>query len=179
MSLHEPIEPQWYAVRVTYCRELKLKAMLDRSGVENFVPMHYKWDRNAANPSKVLVPMVHNLIFVRTTPSGIRQLKELAEPIAPMRYIMDRQTNTPAVVPSDQMENFMKVCNTFDEGAICLADGNSALSKGDRVRITCGVLKGVEGVFCRIMGDRRVVVSIPNVISVATAFIHPSCLERI
>ena len=35
------IEKQWYAIRVTYNRELKVKADLDAQGIDNFIPMKY------------------------------------------------------------------------------------------------------------------------------------------
>ena len=36
----------WFPMRVTYQREVKVKAELDRLGIENFVPMRYKvWNR--------------------------------------------------------------------------------------------------------------------------------------
>ena len=34
-------EKQWYAIRVTYNRELKVKADLDAQGIDNFIPMKY------------------------------------------------------------------------------------------------------------------------------------------
>ena len=42
-----------------------------------------------------------------------------------------------------------------------------------------GIFEGAEGTLLRIKGDRRVVVSIPGVIAVATANIHASLLEKI
>ena len=32
----------WFPMRVTYQREMKVKAELDRLGIENFLPMRYK-----------------------------------------------------------------------------------------------------------------------------------------
>ena len=32
----------WFPMRVTYQREMKVKAELDRLGIENFAPMRYK-----------------------------------------------------------------------------------------------------------------------------------------
>ena len=32
----------WFPMRVTYQREMKVKAELDRLGIENFVPMRYR-----------------------------------------------------------------------------------------------------------------------------------------
>ena len=54
-----------------------------------------------------------------------------------------------------------------------------SMQKGDRVRITGGVFEGVEGIFVRVKGDRRVVVSIQGVMAVATTFIHPSLIVPI
>ena len=32
---------QWFAMRVTYRRELDVKNLLDQQGVSSFIPMHY------------------------------------------------------------------------------------------------------------------------------------------
>ncbi len=34
-------KPVWYAMYVTYGRELKVKEMLDKESVLSFIPMHY------------------------------------------------------------------------------------------------------------------------------------------
>ena len=33
---------EWFAIRVTYNREMKVKADLDSKGIVNFVPMQYR-----------------------------------------------------------------------------------------------------------------------------------------
>jgi hypothetical protein len=33
---------EWYAIRVTYNREMKVKEELDSMSIENFIPMHYR-----------------------------------------------------------------------------------------------------------------------------------------
>ena len=33
----------WYAVRVTYSRELFFKEYLDAEGIENYIPMRYEY----------------------------------------------------------------------------------------------------------------------------------------
>ena len=38
----------WSPVKVTYQREMKVKAELDRLGIENFVPLRYMMDRTAS-----------------------------------------------------------------------------------------------------------------------------------
>ena len=83
------------------------------------------------------------------------------------------------VVPDRQMSSFIAVAGAYDEQVVYLDSQVVSLREGDRVRITGGVFAGVEGVFLRVKGDRRVVVSIEGVMAVATAFVHPSLIERI
>ena len=63
----------WFPMRVTYSRELKVKAELDRLEIENFVPMMYKlMDDDTDNPHRELVPAINNLIFVHSSQERIR-----------------------------------------------------------------------------------------------------------
>lgn len=170
-------EAVWYAMRVTYNREMKVKAELDALGIRNFVPMQYKPIVRDGRRVKKLVPSVHNLIFVYVEPSRMAQYK--ATTAMPIRYIMNREKRSPIIVPKSQMENFIAVAGTYDEQLIYLNPDPGDFSKGDRVRIMGGPFEGTEGVFVRVKGDRRVVVTIEGVVAVATTFIHPSLIEKI
>lgn len=52
---------------------------------------------------------------------------------------------------------------------------------GDRVRITDGVFKGVEGIYQKVKGvrDRQIVVCIEGVVAVATATVPAHLVEKI
>lgn len=168
----------WYALRITYSRELMLKDFLDQRHIENFIPMRYEYVTKMGKRIRKLVPAIHNLVFIRSTRKQLDEIKE-QNPALPLRYIMDRETNRPIIVPTVQMRNFIAVAGTYDQQVIYLPPVESSMQKGDRVRITGGVFEGVEGVFLRIKGDRRVVVSIQGLMAVATTFIHPSLIEPI
>lgn len=178
---HTSEQPLWYALRVTYNREMKVKADLDERGFRNFVPMQYKAQVRNGRLVKRLVPSVHNLIFVYIEPSRMREYKE--ETALPIRYIMrtDSVTNrrVPITVPQQQMESFIAVAGTYDEQLIYLNPDPGDFSKGDRVCILGGPFEGAEGVFVRLKGDRRVVVEIEGVVAVATTYIHPSLLQKL
>ena len=108
------------------------------------------------------------------------EIRETKVATSPLRYIMDRETRQPITIPEQQMRNFIAVAGTYDQQIVYLPPMDvTAMSKGDRVRITGGIFEGVEGVFVRIKGDRRVVVSIQGIMAVATTFIHPSLIEKI
>lgn len=178
MNAHKE-EIHWYALRITYSRELALKQFLDAEQVENFVPMRYEYVTRQERRIRKLVPAIHNLVFIRGSRQQIDEIKETKAAIFPLRYIMDRESRQPIVVPDVQMRNFIAVAGTFDQQVIYLPPTEFSMNRGDRVRITGGIFEGVEGVFVRIKGDRRVVVSIQGVMAVATTFIHPSLIEKI
>ena len=167
----------WYALRVTYSREVTFKQYLDKIGIENFIPMHYTLSVIKGKRYKKLVPAIHNLIFVRAAKNRIDDIKRRTEDRTPVRYIFDKSTRLPVVVPCKQMEYFIAVSENYEEPIVYL--DTSGLKKGDRVRITGGPFRGIEGEFMRIRGDRRVVVNIEGVMAVATTFIHSSMIKRI
>ena len=167
----------WYAIRVTYHRELKVKEDLDARGITCFVPMQYRREERHGVMIKRLVPSVHNLIFIHITPSGMREYKATTD--LPIRYMMNRETHKPIIVPSREMENFIKVAGTYEEKLIYLNPDPGDFAKGERVRIIGGMFAGAEGVFVRIKGDRRVLINIEGLVAVATTYVHPSMIEKI
>ena len=56
----------WFPMRITYHREMKIKALLDEFGIENFLPMHWEViETKTGGRKRMLLPAIHNLIFVR------------------------------------------------------------------------------------------------------------------
>ena len=170
-------EKLWYAIRVTYHRELKVKKDLESRGITCFVPMQYRREERHGVMVKRLVPSVHNLIFIHLTPTEMQEYKKTTD--LPIRYIMDRETRKPITVPTREMENFIKVAGTHEEKLIYLDPDPSNFKKGERVRIIGGMFAGAEGIFIRIKGDRRVVINVEGLIAVATTYVHPSMIEKI
>ena len=169
--------PVWYPLRVTYNRELKVKDDLDGRNVTNFVPMQYRREERNGRMVNRLVPSVHNLIFVKLTPSEMTEYKKSTS--LPIRYIMNRETHKPITIPDREMENFIKVAGTYEEKLIYLNTQPGDFSQGERVRVIGGPFAGAEGIFVRVKGDRRVLINIPGVVAVATTYVHPSMIEKI
>ena len=170
-------EKLWYAIRVTYNRELKVKDDLDARGITNFVPMQYRREERNGRMIKRLVPSVHNLIFIHLTPSEMREYKMSTD--LPIRYIMNRETRKPITVPTHEMESFIKVAGTYNEKLIYLNPEPGDFAQGERVRIIGGDFAGAEGIFIRFKGDRRVLINVQGVVAVATTYVHPSMIEKI
>jgi transcription antitermination factor NusG len=172
-------QPKWFAVRISYSRELALKAILDREKMENFIPMRYETVMKEGKCVRKLVPAIHNLVFVHSTRKRIDALKNELETSMPIRFIMNREHCRPVIIPDDQMHSFILVSGSYDEAVFYIESAELHLVKGQKVRITGGVFEGVVGEFVRIRHDRRVVVNIEGVMAVATTFIPPSMVEPV
>lgn len=173
----------WFPMRVTYSREMKVKAELDRLEIENFVPMTYRlMDADSESPRRELVPAINNLIFVHATQNQITRLKTTNEALEPLRYMMDHTAEKPheiMTVPDRQMDNFMRVATMTDDSVMFLDERSIVGKEGKRVKIMGGAFEGVEGVIRRVKRCKRVVVELEGVASVAIAFVPPALLKEI
>ena len=172
-----PLEKEvWYAMYVSYRREMKVKEILDGKGIVNFIPMRYTIKVKNRRKVKELTPVIHNLIFICTTATIIRQLKE---EIPYLQYMTNQRLGEKIIVPDEQMRMFIAVTGTYDEQLIYLKQEDINLKKGCRVRIKGGDLEGYEGIFMKVKGsrNRRVVVVVEGVIAVAMATLPMELIE--
>ena len=176
----------WFPMRVTYQREMKVKAELDRLGIENFVPMRYKvmesQNDGDSELRRVLVPAISNLIFVRSTQERLSELKRRNEVLEPLRYMMDRTASLEhaiMTVADREMENFMRVASRTDDSVMFLDNETVVGKEGKCVEIMGGAFEGVTGVIRRVKRCKRVVVEIEGVASVAIAYVSAEVLKEI
>ena len=94
-------------------------------------------------------------------------------PACPARYIWDRATRQPIVVPEKAMDDFIRICGTMHEDLVYLTRVSSKLRLGQRVRVCSGPFEGVEGVVVRIRRSRRIMVELPGMLAVATTYVSP------
>lgn len=170
-------------MRVTYSRELQVKSALDTLGIECFLPMKNKLVTIGDRRHYMLVPAVHNLIFVRSTQDKLTEMKNTRRELSSLRYMTQpviygtrEEKNVIMRVPDAQMENFMRVATITDDRVMFLdyVDAKSIL--GRKVRIIDGDFAGVDGVVVRIQKNKRVVVHLEGLAAVAIAFVPPSFL---
>lgn len=169
------VDRQWYALRVTYNREMIVKRYCDANEITSFVPMAYRIIEKNGSIVNKLEPVIHNLIFIKASRQLINKLKLKF----PIRYMMDHGKGDPVTVPEKEMLHFMAVAANYDEGIVYLSPDKLKLKIGANVRITGGPFKGVEGTLVRIRNNKRVVVEIRGVMMVATHYVPPSLLENI
>ena len=170
-------EIKWYAVRVTYSRELKFQALLQEAGFQTFVPMCRRTVEKNGKKEQKVVPAVSNLCFVKALKPDLDDFMRRMGEACPARYIWDKSTRLPIVVPTKAMEDFMKVSLSMVDDVIYLQEISAKLREGQRVRVKAGPFEGVEGTVIRVKRSRRVMVELPGMLAIATTIVKPEGLE--
>jgi len=168
---------QWYALRATYSRELKVRDMLSERGVRTFVPMMWRKSNVAGKQEKKLVPAVSNLCFVYWTKAEIDEFIRSFGESTPVHYYWDRTAGRPLTIPEKAMEDFITVASSLDEDLIYLTEISEKLREGQIVEVIDGPFKGVKGKVVRIKKNRRVLVELPGFLAVTTNYLNPQCLR--
>ncbi len=165
---------EWFAMRATYGQELKAQKVLSTLCIESFVPMAYKLTTHEGRKVKTLAPILNNYIFVYSTPAVLFEAKKR---IPYIRYVMDHGNNK-IIVPTDQMESFMRVSSANDKSAIYFAPGDINFKQDSHIRIHGGAFDGVEGRYVKIEGrrNRRLLVMLDNLVAV-TVIVDPELIE--
>lgn len=165
-------------MRALFNHEMKIKAILDTDGIENFLPTRTVVKTVAGKKARVDVPAVSNLIFVRSTESELKPLVESYRYFQ-FTYLRGCVSNMPMVVPDKQMNDFIAVANTsLTNRVIYFTVDELSIAKGTRIRIHGGALDGVEAVFMKVKGVRSkcIVVNLNGIATIA-ADVHPDLVE--
>ncbi|MBR1732682.1 MAG: UpxY family transcription antiterminator [Alloprevotella sp.] len=170
---------QWYVLRVTYSRALKVKELLDAAGVESFLPMTVALRHVRGRAERKAVPAIGNIIFVYATRARIDELKRAPKFYELLRYMMEREARRPVTVPEKQMRDFIAVAGDAAEQERYLQPGDLRHLIGGKVRINSGPWRGVEGRLLRVKDGCRVVVEVLNLMAVATMTLHPSMVDPV
>ena len=99
----------WYAMRATYRREPDAMRLLEKENLGCFVPMQYKISLKKGRKVRVLVPVVHNLIFVHARPSDVKRVKSQ---VSYLQYITDTRSGRKIIIPDSEMQRFIAVAGT-------------------------------------------------------------------
>lgn len=168
----------WFVLRATYRRELQAKELLEKVGIRVFIPMHYRITVRGKVKRRELVPVIHQLVFAKATPS---QIQEVKNGVPFLQYMVDKRTRKKITVREEEMQRFIAVAGSYDDHLLYFAPEELNLEKGQKVRICGGEFEGFEGVFVKVKGarDRRVVIKVQGVVAVALASIHPDLIQPI
>lgn len=173
----------WYAMRVTYGRELKIQAAMNGK-FETFIPKCYKTVERFGKRHYELTSCISNLLFVYGTRNQIEEERQKHIEIKDdkkyhqLNFIKNHE-NEIIKVQNKQMEDFIRVSNLSAEELIPLDIREGEKLVGQKVRITGGILTGVEGIIKRIGGNKKVIVMIDGLCATAIKYISPQLLVKL
>ena len=161
----------WYVARTRHGAELGVRDRLSALGVEHFVPTRLR--RSSHGKTLVEEPLLTSLVFLKATKAEALDLIHYQGVRAD--YLFDCATRRLMVVMDKEMEDFRRVFDlSMEEGGLM----DKPLSVGERVRVTRGVLRGVEGYVLELQGRTYVVVGLLNCLY-ARARVPRAWLEKI
>ena len=105
-------EKHWFAMRVTYSREVKMKEILEERDIECFIPMRYETKVIRGKKAKILKPVIHNLLFAHATKAKIQEVKKYYEYL---QYMINRE-HQKIIVPDSQMQTFIESLSPLTTG---------------------------------------------------------------
>lgn len=160
-------QKQWYAIRTFHNKATTVCRIAEREEVEWYTPIR---EEELLEGGEVVVrhtPLMPSLLFLRANEGFIARLRvETQDNILPY---CEPGTAKPKPIADDEMELFRFVATTAARSLEPVDE--KLLTQGSRVRITGGVFEGKVGYIVRVRGDRRFVVSIKGVATIATTYV--------
>lgn len=178
MGDHKTTEQHWYAYKIYHNKMRDIKEQAAKNGLRYYIPMQTVLKTDADNVSSEEAyeeePIIPSLIFIRSGAEYVQNIRR--NPNSHAQVYCYPGTTDPSIIPDRDMEIFIFATST---GCKTLESIDPDFTKGNKVRITGGVLKGAEGYITRVHGTKRFVVMIEGVAAIATAFIPKHLIENL
>jgi transcription antitermination factor NusG len=167
----------WYAFKVFYNKVFEIEELLKKDGIETFIPCETVIVERGEVKKSICKPVIASLLFFRSTEQqALHQQQCLLERVILYTRLVGWQ-KLPFAIPEREMNLFMLVATSGEQGLEYLCDSPRDYRIGQHVSVIDGPFKGAEGYIHRIKGNRRLIVAIEGVCAVATAYI-PQCFLR-
>ena len=144
----------WFAARTRKDQEFAIRNSLEKLNVECFMPTQFVIRQLKYRKRRVEVPVIRNLIFVRTTKDRAWSITK--DYNVQLFYMKDLRTNSLLIIPDKQMRDFMFVMDLSPESVIL---NDESFAVGVKVQVVKGDLCGVEGELVSIANRTHVIMA--------------------
>lgn len=144
-------KPQWYAVYTRSRAEKQIHKLLLRAGIEAYLPIRKVLKYWSDRKKWVEEPLFRSYIFVHITEAEYFNVLNIPGAV---RYITFEGKAVP--IPPQQIEAIKQFIDTGEE----LPEFEQDLSRGDKVDIIAGPMKGIEGAIVDFKGKKKVKIEI-------------------
>jgi transcription termination/antitermination protein NusG len=140
-------EKKWLVFYTASRREKKTSALLLAAGFEVFLPTQIIVRQWSDRKRKIEVPLFNGYIFVCETEPKIAQIVQVPGIVRNIKY-----NNKPAVLHEQEYQVILRFLRS---GYFVETDQQQEFESGEKVRITEGQLKGLEGIITGTGSKKR------------------------
>ena len=141
------MEQNWMVVRTFNRHEMTVSDFLKQEGVTCFIPMRYveKQVRDEPKPRRILIPVIHNYVFVRLEMPVAQFSSLLAKCATPLYILKHKDTDRPVEITNREMVEFRMLCDPAFEQRVSIVQQGDEPEVGREVEIIHGPFAGVHG----------------------------------
>jgi transcription antitermination factor NusG len=159
----------WYALYTRHQHEKTIAGILSNKGHEVFLPLYGAAHRWKDRTKQLWLPLFPCYVFIK---GGLDHLLDIVS--TPGVYTIVSWASRPAIIPQVEIEAVRALIANCSR-----VEPHPFLKCGDRVRVTCGPLQGLEGILVRKKNLFRLVISLEMLGRSAAVDIDTSRLERL
>ncbi|MDA3879765.1 MAG: UpxY family transcription antiterminator [Prolixibacteraceae bacterium] len=161
----------WHAVYVKSRTEKKVQLELDYQGVEVYLPLQKKLRQWSDRKKWVDFPLISGYLFVHITRFDYDRVLQTNGVVSYVRF-----GGTAAVIPDEQIELIKRLLHDYEEE---IEVTFNYFSKGDKVEIIGGPLKGINGELIQLKGKNKVALQIENLQVALTVEVATDDIKKI
>ncbi len=137
----------WTVIRTFNRHEIMVSDFLRQEGLTCFIPMRYseKQVGDDLKPRRVLVPVIHNYVFVEFEMPMKQLVSLLAKCATPLYILKHRDTDCPVEISNREMMEFRMLCDPAFEQRVSIIQQENEPEVGKEVEIIHGPFAGVHG----------------------------------
>ncbi len=141
--------PTWLVIHTFNRREMDVSSFLKRYGLRHFIPMTWqeRCPQDGGKPQRVLVPVVHNYVFVEYTMDEDRLVSLLSGCQVPLHVMKDKSSGRLSEISAREMSEFRLICDPdYAAAPKEFIGGNDAEAlPGREVMVVHGPFAGIRG----------------------------------
>lgn len=143
------MESNWLVIRTFNRREMEVGSFLKENGLFYFIPMTYKEKVVAGElkPRKVLVPVIHNYVFLQKTKQEDELRHLLSDCRIPLLLMKNKGDEKICEIPDREIQEFRLLCDPdYVKTPVEFMDAEQAEAKpGKEVEVIHGQFAGLHG----------------------------------
>lgn len=161
---------KWYAIYTRPRFEKQVLKSLQDQGIDAYLPLIKTMRQWSDRKKMVEIPLFSSYVFVNIDRKSYDQVLQTHGVV---KYITFE--GKAATIPPDQIDNLKIIVNSSEK----VDTTWETRSKGDRVMVTAGSLKGLKGILITDGDRKKVLVRIDSIDQNLTVEVHPSLIEQI